>query len=84
MKNECIARFFYEQCAGSTTGHMAMIPNNPVLFGLIKSISGNNDKAYAATQSEFADMLRLMADDLDPADEQRKNRPTPPPTGGIG
>ena len=55
------AKFFYEQCAGTSAGHMAMIPNNPVLFGLIKAHTGKNDQYYAATQTEFAAMLIDMA-----------------------
>lgn len=66
MNKQAISKFFYEQCAGSTSGHMAMIPNNPVLFGLIKSMSGTNDNNYACTQTEFAAILRELAEDLDP------------------
>ena len=63
--NETLAKFFYEQCAGTSTGHMAMIPNSPVMFGLVKAYSGVKDNCYAATQKQFAKMLREMADSLD-------------------
>ena len=64
--NKQLAKFFYEQCAGSYSGHMANIPNNPVLFGLTKAYSGGSDNLYAATQTEFAEMLREVADELAP------------------
>ena len=63
--NKAIAEFFYEQCAGSTTGHMAMLPNNPVMFGLIKAHSGKKDNCYASTKTEFSAFLRKIADELD-------------------
>ena len=65
MNEKTLAKFFYEQCAGTHSGHMANIANNPVLFGLIRAASGRNDNCYAATQTEFAKMLREMADQLD-------------------
>jgi hypothetical protein len=63
--NKTLAKFFYEQCAGTTSGHMAMIPNNPTMFALVKAHSGRDDNHYAATQTEFSEMLRQMADALD-------------------
>jgi len=30
------AKFFMDQCVGTYSGHMAAIPNNPVLYGLLK------------------------------------------------
>jgi len=32
--NEAIANLFYEQCMGTHSGHMANIPNNPVLMSI--------------------------------------------------
>jgi hypothetical protein len=63
--NEALAKYFYEQCAGTTPGHSAMIPNNPTLFTLVKAFTCRKDNCYAATQTEFANMLRDMADALD-------------------
>ena len=64
-KNKAFATFFYEQCAGTFAGHMANVANNPVLFGMISAASGKQDSCYAATKTEFAELLRTMADDLD-------------------
>lgn len=72
MNNKTLARFFYEQCAGSTTGHMAMVPNNPVIFGLIKACSNHSDNSYAATEMDFAEILRGMADSLDESEQEKK------------
>lgn len=58
------AEFFYEQCCGSYSGHMAAIPYNPTLHSFFMAIIGSwkNDKV---TQEEFARILRAIADDLD-------------------
>jgi hypothetical protein len=63
--NETLAKFFYEQCAGTTSGHMAMVPNNPTMFALVRAYTGKHDNCYAATEKQFAEMLREMADALD-------------------
>ena len=59
-----MANFFYEQCAGSSNGHMSEIPNSPVLFGLIGAHSGRMESTYSATKTEFAEFLRSVADQL--------------------
>jgi hypothetical protein len=65
MNEKALAKFFYEQCAGTYSGHMSHIANNPVLFGLISASTGTKDQCYAATQAAFAKLLREMADQLD-------------------
>ena len=65
MNEKALAKFFYEQCAGTYSGHMSHIANNPVLFGLISASTGTKDQYYAATQAAFAKLLREMADQLD-------------------
>jgi hypothetical protein len=35
--NKEMAEFIYEQMAGEQSGHMAMIPNNPMMFSLLKA-----------------------------------------------
>lgn len=65
MKDDTLAKFFYEQCAGVTNGHMSPIPNHPVLFGLLRAATGTRDHCYAASQTEFAELLREIADWLD-------------------
>ena len=59
--SEATAQFFYEQCAGEYTGHMSLIPNNPVIHGLIKAHS-------AIERSDFTRFLRQCADKLDRAE----------------
>jgi hypothetical protein len=63
--NKMMADFFYEQCAGTLSGHMAPVPNNPVLFGLMSVWLGTNDNRHAATKAEFAELIRKIADELD-------------------
>lgn len=65
MKDNTLAAFFYEQCAGVTRGHMAPIPNNPMLFGLVQAATGTRDDSYAASQTDFVKLLREIADQLD-------------------
>jgi hypothetical protein len=55
--SEPMAEFFMEQCAGTYTGHMANIPNNPVLFGIIQA-------HRAMDKQDFARFLRQVADQL--------------------
>jgi hypothetical protein len=56
-----MAEFFYEQCAGTTSGHMAAIPNNPVLFGLVSACAGKSGSTHACSRPEFAALLREAA-----------------------
>lgn len=65
MNEKTLAKYFYEQCAGTHSGHMANIANNPVLFGLISAATGRNDNCYAATKNEFAKLLRDIAYQLE-------------------
>lgn len=67
MSMNTLANFFYEQCAGTTTGHMANIPNNTVLFSLMRAYSKSQDQQYALTKVEFANLLRDIATELNPA-----------------
>lgn len=52
------AKFFYDQCVGNTSGHMAMIPNTPILQSLALAHG-------VETEEEFAAFLRYVADWLD-------------------
>lgn len=60
-----LAEYFYEALAGSTSGHMAMVPNNPTTWGLLKAVSGTNDNCYAISKTGFAEFLRQTADNLE-------------------
>lgn len=55
--SEPMAAFFMEQCMGSYNGHMAAIPNNPVLDAVCKAHSVHN-------KEQFARFLRQVADQL--------------------
>ena len=59
--DKALASYFYEQCAGTYTGHMANVPNNPVLNGLVRACGAESKK-------DFADLLRRFADALDSDD----------------
>jgi hypothetical protein len=66
MNEKTLAKFFYQQCAGTTSGHMANVPNNPTLFSLTSAYSEQiNTSCVAASEEQFAKMLREMADALD-------------------
>jgi len=43
-----VAEFFMNQCVGESNGHMALIPNNPVLYGLCKAHGVETPKDFAA------------------------------------
>ena len=62
--DKTLALFFHDQCAGTTAGQMAMVPNNPVLFSLIKAHTQLRSNVEAATKAEFAEFLRETADIL--------------------
>ena len=62
---EAFATLFYEQCAGTTAGHMAPIPNNPVLFSMVKAKMNNHSHTHAASKNEFAELLREIARTLE-------------------
>ncbi len=53
-----MADLFYEQCVGETNGHMAAIPNSPILWSIAVV---NNCK----TKEAFAEFLREVANNLD-------------------
>lgn len=64
--NKKLAKVFYEMCAGSHSGHMANIPNNPVIYSILRAMSeGRDDQCYAMSLSEFAITLRDMADAIE-------------------
>lgn len=71
MNEKALALFFYEQCAGTFTGHMANVPNNPTIHTLVRASSekGSSGNTYAATKNDFAKFLRGMADQLESADK---------------
>ena len=60
MIDRKMAKFFLDQCVGTTDGHMAAIPNNPVLYSLTAAYLGLRPK-----EKEFATFLRELADALD-------------------
>ena len=55
--SEPVAEYFMEQCMGETSGHMAMIPNNPTLFGLCKAHRINSKEHFAAFLRDVANEL---------------------------
>ena len=57
-----LANVFYEMCVGVTDGHMAAVPNNPILFSIFMAI-GESD--YRMNKIEFAKTLREFADALE-------------------
>ncbi|MCK5639852.1 MAG: hypothetical protein KAJ19_03615 [Gammaproteobacteria bacterium] len=55
--SEASAIYFYEQCVGTFDGHMAAIPNNPVLRGLCLAHGVKH-------QDDFVRFLRQVAEQL--------------------
>ena len=55
--SDAMAILFKDQCMGETSGHMAMIPNNPVLFGICTAHNIKTDK-------DFSDFLKQVAEKL--------------------
>jgi hypothetical protein len=53
-----MAEFFMNLCRGETSGHMAMIPNNPTMYALCQ--------AYEITSKhDFAKFLKMVAVSLE-------------------
>ncbi len=48
-----LANVIKEQCIGETAGHMANIPNNPILYSIFYAISGKTK----LTINDFAEIL---------------------------
>ena len=55
--SEPMAELFMDQCMGETSGHMAMIPNNPTLYGLCKAHRIKNKEDFARFLSQVASQL---------------------------
>ena len=56
--SEAMAELFYDQCAGDSNGHMATIPNSPILNSILIAHKARDTKA------QFAEFLREVADQL--------------------
>jgi len=69
--DKTIAKFFYDQVVGAQVGHMANIPNNPVLSSLVCAQTGE----YSPTEAQFAAMLREIADCLDGGEAAQQIEP---------
>lgn len=60
-----IAEDFYEQCAGTFEDVGGSTPNNPSIFNRILVAFASDEPKYAATKTEFAQLLRTIANELD-------------------
>lgn len=56
--NKAIANLFFDQCYGTYSGHMANVPNNPVLMSIC-SASG------VTGQNTFKEFLLKVAEELE-------------------
>lgn len=52
-----VAKYFFEQCAGSCNGQMASVPNNPVLHGLCLAHKADSKDSFSKFLREVADRL---------------------------
>lgn len=55
--NESIATLFYEQCMGRYSGHMANIPNNPILDSICKASGVVNKRDFKQFLIELSENL---------------------------
>ena len=55
---ESVANFFYQQCVKTFPGHMANVPNIPVLYSLFKSHKVD-------TEADFVRFLRRVIEQLE-------------------
>ena len=55
--NNEMAELFYEQCCGESAGHMAMIPNSPILKSIAKVHGIKNQEHFAVFLREVANWL---------------------------
>ena len=62
--SKAMANLFYEQCSGSTSGHMSHIPNSPILFGITGAHSTRVDSIYSISKTEFREFLLQTAEHL--------------------
>lgn len=60
-----IGKLFYEQLAGSTSGHMAMVPNNPLMWSFLSVPSSIHNNCYAINEIEFIEFLKTVIKDLE-------------------
>ena len=56
--SQAVAHYFYNQVCGEYAGHMSMIPNSPVLYGLTQAHAVRSEK-------DFASFLRQCAAHLE-------------------
>ena len=63
--SKSMAKLFYEQCAGTYSGHMADIPNNPMLFGICAAHSETQVSYHSMTRSEFVEFLQETVKQLE-------------------
>lgn len=63
-----------EQIMGTTTGHMANVPNSPILWSIFTTLIGDDydpvhdnkkEKAFAALCREIADALEVETNEQD-------------------
>lgn len=55
--SKAVSVYFYDQICGDTNGHMAAIPNNPVLGGLMAAHG-------VESRTDFAEFLKQVVDNL--------------------
>lgn len=62
--NKILAQVVMDQIIGTYSGHMAAIPNNPVLFGIFWRIADEMPVEMSSEQ-KFAATLRAIADAIE-------------------
>ena len=56
--SKAAAQYFYDQCCGTHNGHMANLPNNPAIKGLLDAHGVNSQVHFVEFLQEVADMLK--------------------------
>ena len=61
--NKILAKIIMEQCIGSYSGHMASIPNNPIIYSMFRAVMTEHNTRN--DEKDFAIALRKIADALE-------------------
>lgn len=64
------AEFFYEQCSGGYSGHMAVIPHNPSIHAFVHAFCHP-----VVDRENFAKLMREWADALDKSHKEKSHIP---------
>ena len=59
-----IGEIFYQQVTGTTSGHMCNIPNNPLLWTLLSTVTNSTDNFNTICKEDFVEFLEDVIKEL--------------------